>query len=646
MSSIITQPITFPTKTRAQPLPRMLAADEVIPTIQRIIAIRTAAYNSVSLNVTTETATFENVIQPLLEDEDINQGTEAVIDMYRYAGPDQESRDAAEEATRLMSECNAQLKLRSDLFLLVKAVADRDDYPNEECAKAVRDMLRGFTNVGHGKLTPDKIQKLLDVRKEIDRLCQDFNRNLREHTEGAWFTLTELEGLPAQEIQHLTAKSKRQDQVYIDYGKRADRLLVLRHARNPATRKKLYLGNEKKLPENISIFKRVVLLRHETAHLLGFKSHAEFKLQERIATSTEWVYDMLQRMRDQLLPVGQRALEQLKALKRELVTSTQAGDDEIFPWDFHYYMRLLEDEKRVDQELISQYFPLRNTVLRMLGLFGSFLQLRFVPIVPEELTGRVWHEDVEAWSVWDDRTEHTSEFVGYLFSDILYRDGKYKGNQNVNLQASYLKPNGGRVFPATILMCNFSPSPITGCALLRHSEVVTLFHELGHGIHDLLSRTFHTRYHAWRAPAEFAEALSMMLENWCWNMSDLKELSCHYSRVDPHCLQAWRAQHPGATLPAERIQDEVLEQLIASRNLNKAFGLLQQTFLNENSAQIFAADFYETVLALNPQSRASWSRYRQVILEAGGSRDELKMMEEFLGRHPKVDALVRSLALS
>lgn len=148
-------------------------------------------------------------------------------------------------------------------------------------------------------------------------------------------------------------------------------------------------------------------------------------------------------------------------------------------------------------------------------------------------------------------------------------------------------------------MCNFSPSSATGCALLKHSEVVTLFHgrgctycvplgtefpadnirllELGHGIHDLLSRTSHTRYHAWRAPAEFAEALSTMLENWCWNQSDLKEMSCHYARVTPDYLQQWKALHPGTKLPAECIPDELLDRLIGGRHLTKALGLLQQT---------------------------------------------------------------------
>lgn len=413
----------------------MLAADEVIPAMSRIIAGREALRDSMVHKVTPETATFADVIQPWLEEEDANQGTEAVIDMYRYAGPGQESRDAAEEATRLMSECAARLALRHDLFLLVKAVADKDDCPNEESRKAVRDILREFTNVGHGRLSPGRIEDLLGSRKEIDRLCQDFNRNLRESKEGAWFAPGELEGVPTEEIQRLTEQSK--NKVFINFGKRADRLLVLRHARNPATRKKLFLGNEQKLPENVVLFKKVVLLRDQNARLLGFKSHAEFRLQKRIATSTEWVDDMLNRMGEQLLPIGRGVMDELKALKRKhmLVTGPQSGDDEIFPWDFHYYMRFLDEDRRVDQDLVAEYFPLRNTVLKMLRIFGSCLKLRFVPLTPGELSGRTWHDDVEVWSVWDARHGNTGEFIGYLFSDILYRDGKYKGNQNVNLQA-------------------------------------------------------------------------------------------------------------------------------------------------------------------------------------------------------------------
>lgn len=419
--------------TTPQPLPRMLATDEILPAIQRIISDRESVRNLVVRQVLPETATFENVILPWLQEEDLNQGTEAVIDMYRYAAPQQEARDAAEEATRRMSDSRARLALRQDLFLLVKAVADKDDAPDEESKKAVTDMLREYTNVGHGKLNQEQIGELLETRSQIDKLCQDFNRNLRETKEGAWFTAEELDGVPADEFRRLSGGS---DKAYVDFGNFSDRMVVMRNARDPDTRQRLYLANIQKLQENVDIFKKVVVLRDTNARLLGFKSHAEFRLQDRIAPSTDWVDNTLTLLREQTIPLGKEVMQKLMAKKREdLGIGAGSQSDQFFAWDFFYYMRMLEQEHSVDQDLISEYFPLSHTVLAMLGVFESFLQLRFQKIPQEQIRGEIWHDDVEAWSVWDDREGHSGEFIGYLFADILYRSGKYKGNQNVNLQA-------------------------------------------------------------------------------------------------------------------------------------------------------------------------------------------------------------------
>lgn len=417
-----------------QAFPRMLAAGEIIPTIQRIIAERKEVRDLVARNVTPDTAMFANVIQPWLDEENRNQGMEAVIDMFRYAGSTQEIREIAEEATKLMSESMAELALRHDLFLLVKAVDKRNEDIDDECKKAVRDILREYTNVGHDNLLPEQMKILLEARKEIAQLCQAFNRNLREKTKTIRFTRTDLDGIPEQELERLEKAGA--GHIDIDLGNRADRLLVLRNTHSEATRKKLYLENEHKLFENIPLFKRVVLLRDQNARLLGFKSHAQFKLQDRIATSTRLVDDMLETLREKVLPLGQRVVGQMKAIKRtRLHLDHRSEYVEILPWDYFYYLRLLEEQREVDQELISEYFPLHNAILRMLDLFASFLQLRFQPIAPKDLIDRLWHHEVAAWSVWDERPGSKGDFIGYLFSDVLYRIGKYKGNQNVNLQA-------------------------------------------------------------------------------------------------------------------------------------------------------------------------------------------------------------------
>lgn len=413
------------------PLPSLLTAAEMVQAAQRVVADRTAVRDSCAREVTPETATFANVIQPWLEEEDLNQGIEAVIEMFRYAGSTKEIRDAAEEATSLLSKSFDQFALRRDLFVLVKAVSEKDDMPNEECKTAVQDILQQFSNVGHGKLRPDEMEMLLDARNEISQLCQEFNRNLRETSESLEFSPEELDGIPKHEIERFQ-RAETGDNIIIDLGKGADRLLILRHAHNAIVRKKLYIKNEQKLHENTTLFKKVVVLRDQNARLLGFRSHAEFKLQDRIATSLQSVQEMLQSLRKQVLPLGQKLIQQMKSIKRDhLAANHPLEDEEILPWDFAYYLRLLEESKKVDQEAISEFFPLQHTVQKMLGLFASFLQLRFQRLSGEELDGKLWHEDVEAWSVWDDK----GEFVGYLYSDILYRDGKYKGNQNVNLQA-------------------------------------------------------------------------------------------------------------------------------------------------------------------------------------------------------------------
>ncbi|KAK7726088.1 hypothetical protein SLS53_009541, partial [Cytospora paraplurivora] len=572
-----------------QPLPRMLAANEIVPTMERIIANRKAVHEAVANTVMPETASFQNVIRPWLEAEDRDAGIWQVIDMYRYAAPDQATRDAAEEATRLMSERGFDHVLRRDLYLLVKGASERDDAPDEESKKAVSRLLREFEDVGHGKLSPEQRKKYLETRKEIDRLCQMFNQNLREKTEGIWFKPEELSGVAPSELEGFEVGTEPHNlgKVFIDFSKRADRNLVSRYADNPETRERLHINNENKLAENVPLFRDIVILRDQNARLLGYKSHAEKRLQDRVAPSVQWVEEVLKQLRGELLPKGKEELDLLRAKKREH-TGGAVVTDEIMPWDFNYYKRLVEEQQQIDQDKVSEYFPLHTTVAAMLRLFASFFQLQFEPIDLADLERFTWHKDVEAWSVWDNRENQKGAFVGYLYSDILYRQGKYKGNQNVNLQPvsalhpahgqsyltkpeqSYLKPDGSRVLPATILMCNFSPSTATGCALLKHHEVKTLFHELGHGIHDLLSRTRYTRFHAWRAPPDFAEALSTMLENWTWMSEELKEMSCHYTQLGPEYMDRWKVQHPNSPPPGAKIPEEVLERLIGSRGLFRA----------------------------------------------------------------------------
>ncbi|KAK6226540.1 peptidase family m3 [Colletotrichum tabaci] len=696
-----------------QPLATIPRADEIVPMVKRILATQRAAREHAAATIPPAEATFASAIAPFLAADDSTQGETGIFTLLRFSGPDKATREAVEEGLRLWSASTAERLRMTEVYHLVQAVRDRNEDLGYEEKRILEDLWLDYREAGHGTLDDEGIAVYLQRRERVEKLKEDFRRNLYQGGGGLWFDEAELEGVPLQE----TEKWKLgREEVSEERGKRfvtlerADYDAVLRHARDPETRRRMYLASDNRFPENVPLFKEMLVLRDENARLLGYKSHADFRMERKVAPSTEWVEGFLGRLREELMPRGREEMKRLEAKKREHLKKlgglTAGSEDEakVLPWDFEYYTRLLEEEAEVDKNSIAEYFPLRHTLSAMLDLFTAFLGLEFVSIPEEDLAGNVWDKAVEVWSVWEGRGERKGEFVGYLYADILWREGKYRTACNVNLQCGYVKEDGSRVYPATVLMCAFQPPTAASCALLKHREVVTLFHELGHGLHDLVSRTQHTRFHGTRVAPDFGEAPSTMLEKWCWMPDELVKMSRHYTRVDPAYMSKWREEHPaGGEPPPEKIPEALVERLVESRELNRGLWFLRQLvfaildmavnnqestkalreldevkFFNDLqdcltlrpnpdergyglvhsthlialydagyyaylSAQAFAADFFETCFARDPRSPETWDRYRRQILECGGSRNAMEMMTEFLGREPGPGALLQSL---
>ncbi|KAK1479351.1 peptidase family M3 [Colletotrichum tamarilloi] len=697
-----------------QPLARVLAADEVIPTVQRVLAIQRAARENAVASITPSEATFANTIGPFLRADDETQGETGSFSVLRFSGPDKATTEAIEEGMRLWSASTAERLRMKGVYELVNAVKERDEEGlGDEEKRIMRDLWLDYRGAGHGVLDEEGIRVYLERRERLEELKRVFRKNLYKGSGGLWLTEAELEGTPREEMERW--KFGRED-VPEERGKRfvtlerADYDAVLRYARDSETRRRVYVAFDNRFPENVPLYKEMLVLRDENARMLGYGSHAEFRIERRVAPSTEWVEEFLGRLRKGLEPRGREEMARIVDRKRnELGIVREEKDKEegrILPWDFEYYTRLLEEEADVDQEKMSEYFPLNHTLLAMLGLFSEFLGFEFEPVPKSDLVGKIWDKGVQVWAVWEGRGERKGEFVGYLYADVLWREGKYRTACNVNLQCGYLKEDGTRVYPATVLMCAFQPPTAASCALLKHREVVTLFHELGHGLHDLVSRTKHTRFHGTRVAPDFGEAPSTMLEKWCWMPEELVKMGRHYTRVDPAYMAKWKEDHGGGEEPPqEKMPKELAENLVQSRELNRGlwflrqlvfatfdmmvnnqestealreldevklyndlqdsmtlrpnpdkrgYGLVHSTHLIElydagyyayMSAQAFAASFFESCFAKDPRSPEVWDRYRRDILEYGGSRDEMEMMKEFLGREPGPDALLRSLGL-
>ena len=294
-------------------------------------------------------------------------------------------------------------------------------------------------------------------------------------------------------------------------------------------------------------------------------------------------------------------------------------DGNYYLWDHRFYDRLmLERDFQLDQAKIAEYFPLSSTIRGMLEIFEVLFGMKFVEIDGENRTtisptgngdDIVWHEDVTLFSVWDEE-EQGGEFIGYLYLDLFPRTGKYGHAANFNLQPGFTTRDGKRRYPATALVCNFSKPSKKKPSLLRHDEVVTLFHELGHGIHDLVSKTRYSRFHGTNTVRDFVEAPSQMLENWCWTPSQLKSLSKHFSHTSPEYAEEWKTSNPDAQeLPSAQIPDDLIDSIIKTKHVNDALFNLRQLHFGIYDMTVHQPESHEAVKNFDTSSMYNKLRY-------------------------------------
>lgn len=309
-----------------------------------------------------------------------------------------------------------------------------------------------------------------------------------------------------------------------------------------------------------------------------------------MAKNPKTVLDFLGDLRSQLTPGGKKETQHLLKIKQEDMKSRGVEaqyDGNYYLWDHKFYDRLMiEQEYTVDENKISEYFPITKTIEGMLSIFERLFGLAFVELdeaARKQLSPSgnaediVWHEEVRMFSVWDDEALG-SEFVGYLYLDLHPRQGKYGHAANFGIQPGFLLPNGTRRYPATALVCNFSKPTPKKPSLLKHDEVVTLFHELGHGIHDLVGKVTYSRFHGTNVVRDFVEAPSQMLENWCWEPKQLKDLSSHWETGSP-------------------IPDDLIEKLVSTKHVNDALFNLRQLHFGTFDMTIHTPKSHEEVEA-------------------------------------------------
>lgn len=693
----------------------------MIQETKRLLAANKALQDRLVKEVTTETASFKNVELPLAQDDNKMALEAHIIGFYQAVSTDAKLRDASSEAEKLMEDFGIESAMREDLFQLVDAAFKKhkdDQSLDAESKRLLEKDHKSYIRMGLGIPAGPNRDRFKEIKKRLSELSITFQKNLNEEKGGLWLTPEELEGVP-EDVTSGLQKGKEgtpsEGKLWLTF-KYPDLHPALKYGKNEAMRHKLFVANENKCPDNVKLFKEAIVLRDEAARLLGYPDHATFRIEDKMAKTPKTVDDFLGDLRERLAAGGRKEIEKLKELKKQ-----EGGDAEhYYLWDHRFYDTLmLERDYQLDQNRISEYFPIQTSISGMLNIFEEIFGLSFVEVQGEHrnqisVTGKgddiVWHPDVQVFSVWN-KEEEGGEFVGYLYLDLFPRDGKYGHAANFNLQPGFIQENGTRRYPATALVCNFSKPTPKKPSLLKHDEVVTLFHELGHGIHDLVSKTIYSRFHGTSTVRDFVEAPSQMLENWCWTPSQIKSLSQHWSYLSPEYEAAWK--ETGKAKPAQAdMPDDLINSIVSTRHVNDAlfnlrqlhFGIFDMTVheaasqewiknvdasevynklrneiskldgpetLDEGwdwghgqatfghliggydagyygylSSQVYSADMFYTVFKEDPMNGKEGRRYRHMVLEKGGSQDEMLTLEQFLGRRPNTEAFYEELGLS
>ncbi|KAI9099325.1 hypothetical protein DFS34DRAFT_592989 [Phlyctochytrium arcticum] len=654
-------------------------ATDIEPQAKELIDKARKEYDAIAA-LDEKTANFDTVVKKMAEVDAWLSLESNNLTFPQYVSPDKSVRDAAIAANKLLDDFEIEQGMRLDLFKAVEKAASKKEQLDTESARLLRFTERDFKR--NGLALPEKEREELTVlKKQLADACTEFSKNMNEDKTEILFTKEELDGMPEDFLSILNKKTDEKDGVekFVVTMKYPDIIPTMRMAKNETTRKRLGVANGQKCQANVAILENAVRIRDKIAKILGYKDHASYILEVKMAKSTDKVREFLETLRTRLEGFAKKELSHLVELKKAECAERKVNfDGQINPWDFQYYNRLmLEKEFSVDDEVIKQYFSLETVTKGMLDLYQTVLSIRFKGIEKPP----VWHEDVRMFEV----TDKSGDFMGYFYLDLHPREGKYTHAAVFGLQPGCQLEGGKRQYPAAAMVANFSKPTPGKPSLLKHNEVVTYFHELGHVMHQICSSTKYARFHGTRVERDFVEAPSQMLENWCWEKSILQKLSAHYQRG-----------------PSEPLPDHLIESLVKAKNVNAALLNLRQiffgefdftlhtTFLNDGISttqlwdklreevtlikndpdtwpaaafghlmggydagyygylwsQVFSADmFFSRFQTEGVENAATGLSYRKEILGPGGSKDGMDMLVAFLGREPRDDAFLKSIGL-
>lgn len=635
--------------------------------IRKVLADGDFSYRALELTLAEEDERLEKAFGP--------------VGHLNAVAQDEALREAYNACLPLISEYSTEVGQNSELFAAYQALRDSDEFNTLTPAqqKDIDNTLRDFRLSGVALPEAQKAQ-YMENAKRLSELTTRFENNLLDATQ-AWkkhvTDEAELAGLPDTALAGTADRARAEglEQGWLLTLDFPVFFAVMSHAENRALREEMYRafttrasdqGPQAGEYDNGAVMDEILKLRHEQANLLGFANYADKSLATKMARDVDEVIGFLDDLARRAKPQAEREVAALKAFAAE------QGADDLQPWDVGYWSeRLREARYDLSDEALRPWFPAEKVIDGMFQVVGKLFGIRFRRRDDVD----TWHPDVRFFELVDDDGSVRAAF--YL--DMYARNGKRGGAWMDDARVRRRRLDGELQTPVAYLTCNFAPPAGGKPGLLTHDEVVTLFHEFGHGLHHMLTEQEVAGISGINGVAwDAVELPSQFLENWCWTEEGLALISGHYETGEPlpretldKMLAAKNFQSAMGMmrqlefslfdmrlhaeyregLDIQQVLDEVREQVSvikppAFNRFQNGFGHIfaggyAAGYYSYKWAEVLSCDAYARFEEEGPFNEATGRDFRDKILARGGSREPMELFVDFRGREPSVEPLLR-----
>jgi peptidyl-dipeptidase Dcp len=652
--------------------------EHFLPAISKLIAETKSEIDAITSN--SEAPTFKNTVEALENTGEKLERATSIFFNLNSAETNDEIQKIAQEISPMLTEFSNDMLLNEALFERLKTVYNQKDSLNlsEEQQMLLDKKYKAFSRNG-ANLSEEKKKQLRKIDADLSKLSLTFGENVLAETNKFELHLTDkkdLSGLPEGVIeaaaQTAEEKEKKGWVFTLDY---PSYVPFVTYADNRELRKKMAIaygakGFHNDALDNQQNVLQIANLRHKRANLLGYKSHAHFVLEERMAETPEKVKSFLNELLEKAKPAAQKEFDELTAFAKEL-----DAIDHLEKWDGAYYSEKLKQKLfNLDDEKLKPYFELKNVINGVFTVAEKLYGLHFEEVQNIDK----YHADVKTYEVKDDE----GELVAIFYADFHPRAGKRNGAWMTSYKPQQIK-DGINDRPHISIVCNFTKPTASKPSLLTFNEVTTLFHEFGHALHGMLANTNYPSLSGTSVYWDFVELPSQILENWCYEKETLELFATHYKTGEVIPMEyvekikdsatflegmatlrqlsfgmldmAWHGSDPSgikdvkafevAAFDDTQLYPDVKENCMSTSFSHIFQGGYSAGYYSYKWAEVLDADAFALFKQEGIFNKKVADRFKGFVLSQGGTMDPMELYIKFRGQKPDPEALLKRAGL-